>query len=155
MVLSHIHSPKHSQSLCLLFFYIFHRKKALKKSWKMHASSSKTIFLLSRCLIFCNFPPSCPTFYNLRGSWNGIIVMPGNGLQKLLIVIFWITQLPHLFELKHQYWPDDQLLRKLTNIFGYLKRNWLLVPKIFDNPLSQITFFQNILNAWAIFWGIY
>ena len=49
-------------------FFIFYKKKAFQKLWKMLFISSKKLFLLSRYSIFRNFFPSFSHFPNSKGQ---------------------------------------------------------------------------------------
>ena len=46
---------------CINYFFIFHRNKAFKKSWKMIFIHQRRCFCYQGIQILCNFPPSSPT----------------------------------------------------------------------------------------------
>ena len=43
---------------CINYFFIFHRNKAFKKSWKMIFIHQRRCFCYQGIQILCNFPPS-------------------------------------------------------------------------------------------------
>ena len=57
---------------CVLYFFIFCRKKVFQKGSKIFFISSKTLFSFSRHSIFFSFFPSFPQFPDSKGqkNWN-------------------------------------------------------------------------------------
>ena len=135
-----------------LTFSIFHilSKESPNSLWKMLFISLKVLCLFLRYSNFCNFPRSCPTSSGLEESEK--ITTLCNGLDKLPIIIFGITQKPLRNKaLKMAKWWIAKE-RKLLSIRQ--PGNWLVTSfrAVFYNYFHKKDWVQK--QKWNIFfWG--